>query len=67
LEEQTPEVTRLMQEMELKMEEFKVINISIMVKLKVFKVLHSQNVEARGDFLRALDVRFVIYFTNIVK
>uniref|UniRef100_A0A915LMG7 IFT81 calponin homology domain-containing protein n=1 Tax=Meloidogyne javanica TaxID=6303 RepID=A0A915LMG7_MELJA len=57
LEEQTPEVTRLMQEMELKMEEFKVINISIMVKLKVFKVLHSQNVEARGDFLRALDVR----------
>uniref|UniRef100_A0A915NFK7 IFT81 calponin homology domain-containing protein n=1 Tax=Meloidogyne floridensis TaxID=298350 RepID=A0A915NFK7_9BILA len=43
LEEQTPEVTRLMQEMELKMEEF--------------KVLHSQNVEARGDFLRALDVR----------
>uniref|UniRef100_A0A914MWV9 IFT81 calponin homology domain-containing protein n=1 Tax=Meloidogyne incognita TaxID=6306 RepID=A0A914MWV9_MELIC len=57
LEEQTPEVTRLMQEMELKMEEFKVINTSIMVKLKVFKVLHSQNVEARGDFLRALDVR----------
>jgi len=56
-----------MQEMELKMEEFKVINTSIMVKLKVFKVLHSQNVEARGDFLRALDVRFVIYFTNIVK
>uniref|UniRef100_A0A1I8BID3 t-SNARE coiled-coil homology domain-containing protein n=1 Tax=Meloidogyne hapla TaxID=6305 RepID=A0A1I8BID3_MELHA len=43
LEEQTPEVIRLMQEVEVKMEEF--------------KVLHSQNVEARGDFLRALDVR----------
>ncbi|KAF7640055.1 t-SNARE coiled-coil homology domain-containing protein [Meloidogyne graminicola] len=44
LEEQTPEVQRLMQEVDLKIEEF--------------KILHSQNVEARGDFLRALDVRF---------
>ena len=43
LEEQSPEVVRLMNAVEQKMEEF--------------KILHAQNVETRTDFLRAVDVR----------
>lgn len=43
LEEQSPEIIRLLNTIEQKMEEF--------------KVLHAQNVETRADFIRALDVR----------
>jgi hypothetical protein len=60
LEEQSPEVVRLMNEVEQRMEKFKVRNMYSQIPKIIYpfiKILHAQNIETRADFIRALDVR----------